>query len=973
MTASPSAARAKVRRAGPRLLVVSLLAIGLAALASSWLAPVKAASANLTFTITRVVAVQCDEGAGEACPNDFYARINVDAQGTYETAKWCNSCSVDFQPNWSLTRTVDTDTPIGVHVSLWDQDDLSDDDDIAISGGTRYFDITVNLNSCTWSGGGLRGDVNTQYSTAGTGLDAAKIYFTVNTDSAACRDTDGDGLLDGWETNGYDADGNGSIDVNLPAMGANPNRKDLYLEIDYLLAGNHTHAPRPTAIGDVVRGFANAPVANPDGTFGVQLHVDIGNVNGAGNVVSVNGASGVVGTWGDYGGGGSQIPEAGNTVIDWDGAPGNPGVSFFAVKNMATIRDSIFRYAIFAHQTNQRAAVNDCTSGVAKGIPGANFIVSLGGVRSITGGGTSACWTADVNGQSVGSRAEQAGTLMHEFGHTLGLLHGGVDSINNKPNYLSVMNYSFQSCGVPTSPTLFGTPAMPGGCDFSRIVLPDVGVSLDETSLDECKGFDNGFFNFGSADWNADKTLQGSTCVSPNTTNVSFNVNGDSNDANNNNVVDPGEPIIGQLPGANDWASVVYNHRTVFDFTVGGDPSQDEPDPDTLIRSRDFLSNLLRPELAVDKTGPTDAVPGQTLTYNLNVRNTGSGPALNVRLVDTKPDTSVQNFTLGGVVVGASIDNALTYGVACTVTDGTVLTNTVQMTGADIVGNVLTGSDGVSTTVHAPVLTMGLTATASVNAGEAVTYTVTYANTGSGGATNVVVTVVLPAGVYYSAALDQGAGPQPTTVTLNSDGTRTLRWTVATLAGNSGSRSIVFTARPTLLALGGASYEASASLSFSNGGGCSFTSLTASASTGITVVAATNDPLSAGYWKTHPEQITTELLARIQATDQRFDTTALVGELSLAEVATTFNTGTNMPAPLLQQLLATYVNLATRRVNAATVIQSRLDTRLGLGTVRDAALYAVSTLALPVNPASATRYSNATTVLDEINTDRSTP
>ena len=37
---------------------------------------------------------------------------------------------------------------------------------------------------------------------------------------------------------------------------------------------------------------------------------------------------------------------------------------------------------------------------------------------------------------------------MHELGHNLGLRHGGDDLPNFKPNYLSVMNYSFQLTGL---------------------------------------------------------------------------------------------------------------------------------------------------------------------------------------------------------------------------------------------------------------------------------------------------------------------------------------------------------------------------------------------------------------------------------------------------------------------------------------------------------------------------------------------
>ena len=40
---------------------------------------------------------------------------------------------------------------------------------------------------------------------------------------------------------------------------------------------------------------------------------------------------------------------------------------------------------------------------------------------------------------------ERMGTFMHELGHTLGLDHGGDDTISFKPNYNSVMNYLWQT------------------------------------------------------------------------------------------------------------------------------------------------------------------------------------------------------------------------------------------------------------------------------------------------------------------------------------------------------------------------------------------------------------------------------------------------------------------------------------------------------------------------------------------------
>jgi uncharacterized repeat protein (TIGR01451 family) len=929
---------------------------------------VRAATNTVTFTVTRIKELVCGEGAGEACPNDYYAKVDIDNQG-FDRRDWChNSCSDDFQPNWVFSRPVDSShNPVSIHVEVWDQDDLSADDPIDIANGGNDFDITVDLNNCTWQGGGLKGFVNTSASTQGTGEDSAQVYFTVSTTAPGCADSDGDGLLDAWETNGFDADGDGIIDVDLPAMGANPQRKDLFLQIDYLSAATHSHAPIQAAIQQVVQAFANAPLGNPDGTTGIQLHVDVGPLYGANVVTKIRGTGGVTGTFGDHGGGGNAITESGNTIVDYTGAAGTSATNFFTLKALNPNRDNIFRYALFVHQTNARRAANDCTSGLAKGIPGVNFLISLGGVGT-TG---NPCWGTDAGGNSVGSQATQAGTLMHEFGHTLGLQHGGGDGLNNKPNYFSVMNYSWQTCAVPAQ----ATAGLPGGCDFSRLLIPAGG--LNENSLDECQGLDNLALGFGPVDFNGDGRLAGVTnCRPPNNANIIANINSDTSaDANANGVQDGAEPpLLSTLNGFQDWNAIVYSFRTQFDFTTAGQPTEQEADPTVLANARRRMADLLHPALSLDKTGPPNARPGDTLSYNLAVgnllENGGRGPAAGVVVTDTRPDQTNVTLTIGTLVLTTSVNRPVSYLVPCSTADGALLTNTARADGLDLVGNAVTSSDSVQTSVHAPVLTLSASATSSVNAGEAVTYTIVYANTGSGDAASVVITDTLPAGIYYSTALDQGTGPKPSSVTLNANGSRTLTWNVGAVAGASGPQSIVFTARPTLLALSGTTYDNAVTLGFKNGNGCSYDTVSASASTTITVVPATMDPLSQGFWNNHPELETAELLARIQATDQRFDAAAADGRLSTAEVQAVFGAAGSSPTSLLQQLLATYFNLATRRINAGTPIASKTDTALGLTTVHGAALLAASTLALPPAPNSA-RYGSATTALEEINTAKS--
>ena len=79
----------------------------------------------------------------------------------------------------------------------------------------------------------------------------------------------------------------GRIDVDLPAMGANPLKKDVFVQADSMVqlapcpAGvvscfPHSDAPTELAMKTVVEMFGDAPLMNPDGTKGVALHVDYG-------------------------------------------------------------------------------------------------------------------------------------------------------------------------------------------------------------------------------------------------------------------------------------------------------------------------------------------------------------------------------------------------------------------------------------------------------------------------------------------------------------------------------------------------------------------------------------------------------------------------------------------------------------------------------------------------------------------------
>ncbi|MGZ0149982.1 hypothetical protein ACXJJ3_23175 [Kribbella sp. WER1] len=67
------------------------------------------------------------------------------------------------------------------------------------------------------------------------------------------------------------------VDVDLPAMGANPNKKDLFVEMDYMSGRLASTA----ALDRIVQVFATAPVSNPDGSTGITIHLDAGGARGA--------------------------------------------------------------------------------------------------------------------------------------------------------------------------------------------------------------------------------------------------------------------------------------------------------------------------------------------------------------------------------------------------------------------------------------------------------------------------------------------------------------------------------------------------------------------------------------------------------------------------------------------------------------------------------------------------------------------
>jgi uncharacterized protein (TIGR03437 family) len=333
------------------------------------------------------------------------------------------------------------------------------------SGCTVYVQFhPVTLNSFTAT---FNVQTDSQSNSAGT-LTGRAIA------AKACADADGDGLCDDWEQNGVYVLGgpfnNQYILVDLPKMGSNWQHKDLFIQADWMESnptrpGYHSHQPRLNAMDIATKAYANGPVSNPDGKTGVTLHVDCGPE------CIMNPLTGA--KWGN-------LSLATNLVelqpfADIDGSDSSVSYDWTNFDSYSTGfnesgRKYAFHHAIFAHDQAQNTSSsgisrNDGSSTAAFARGASDLIVSLGS------------WDAAGKHTDLA----EAGTLMHETGHNLSLEHGGADNYGYKANYLSVMNYTFQTNGLIIN-------SKQNMIDYSRFVLP----ALDEYHLDETKGLNGG-------------------------------------------------------------------------------------------------------------------------------------------------------------------------------------------------------------------------------------------------------------------------------------------------------------------------------------------------------------------------------------------------------------------------------------------------------------------------------------------------
>lgn len=270
-------------------------------------------------------------------------------------------------------------------------------------------------------------------------------------------DTDADGLTDGDEVLGTVAG------LDLPALGVDPLRKDLLLEIDWTAdsrgCATHSHAPPVSVVSEVQTILAGAPIPNPDGSSGIRLFADVDD----------------------------QVP----LPLGMAPAPDSQAFDAFRAQHSDPNRLGYFHYQIHAH-----AFEGGGQSSGSSEIGGDDTVVTL------------QCHTDRLDWWR--------NTMLHELGHNFGLRHGGADDCNYKPNYDSLMNYAYQLHGIDVD-----CDTTPDGAAFIAFSRGD-RIPLDPAALLEPDGVCGAAHpSARPIDWNANGIIDAApvsasiACASP--------------------------------------------------------------------------------------------------------------------------------------------------------------------------------------------------------------------------------------------------------------------------------------------------------------------------------------------------------------------------------------------------------------------------------------------------------------------------
>jgi uncharacterized repeat protein (TIGR01451 family) len=217
-------------------------------------------------------------------------------------------------------------------------------------------------------------------------------------------------------------------------------------------------------------------------------------------------------------------------------------------------------------------------------------------------------------------------------------------------------------------------------------------------------------------------------------------------------------------------------------------PPTSWPDANWSDNTATATTAILRPDVAVMKTGPATALVSDTITYSISWRNAGTAVAQNVRLVDTLPagltyvsaspapaSVSGQTLTwnLGNQSPGAN--GTIVVQAQVLMSAPTSVANTAQVSTTSP-GDPDTSNDTSTwtTTILRPNVQVVKTAPANTAEASPLQYQLAWTNNGSVAAANVQVVDTLPTGLTYVSA-----SPAPSSVSG-----RTITWNLGTISPN---------------------------------------------------------------------------------------------------------------------------------------------------------------------------------------------